>query len=245
MTNRTRTSISVAKHPVRTGARKAHMARAAGAVGLTILMFGCSRGDNPLSPSPGTPPLATTYTVSGNVSEMTPAGEMAVEGMRMVELNTGRHATTAADGSYNLSGLPARSISVAATKSGYITDTKTFVITGNTQLDFRVGRIVLEAYTLSGVVFEMTPDGRERVPVAAVELYCDACEQPDGHTYSHSDADGVYRFSSVLNGTYPLLVRKAGYELADPSGMLGNGTQVKNATVKGDTRFDIELVRRP
>ena len=40
------------------------------------------------------------------------------------------------------------------------------------------------------------------------------------------------------------LVWKDGYEVVDPTDTLADGTAVKKATVNGDTRFDIQMVRR-
>lgn len=82
------------------------------------------------------------------------------------------------------------------------------------------------------------------MPVEGVQLYCDSCGSPDGHTFTSTDANGFYSFSWARNGVHPLLVWKDGYVVVDPTGMLSDGTGVKNATVNGDTRFDIEVVRR-
>ena len=97
-------------------------------------------------------------------------------------------------------------------------------------------------YTLSGVVSEVTAAGN--VPAEGVELYCDSCGSPDGHTFTSSDANGLYSFAWARNGVHPLLVWKDGYVVIDPSGTLSDGRAVKNATVDGDTRFDIQIVRR-
>jgi hypothetical protein len=97
-------------------------------------------------------------------------------------------------------------------------------------------------YTLSGVVSELV--AAERVPVEGVRLYCDSCGSPDGHTFTSTDANGLYSFSWARNGVHPLLVSKDGYDVIDPMGRLADGTAVKNATVNGDTRFDIQMVRR-
>ena len=97
-------------------------------------------------------------------------------------------------------------------------------------------------YTLSGVVSEETAAGR--VPAEGVQLYCDSCGSPDGHTFTSSDANGFYSFSWARNGVHPLLVWKDGYVVVDPSGTLSDGRAVKHATVDGDTRFDIQIVRR-
>jgi hypothetical protein len=74
-------------------------------------------------------------------------------------------------------------------------------------------------------------------------VYCDACGSPEGHTSVDTDADGAYSFSWADNGPMSLIVRKEGYELAagSPPGPVKDSVMV---TVDGDTRFDVELVRR-
>jgi hypothetical protein len=105
---------------------------------------------------------------------------------------------------------------------------------------------VLNAVSLSGVVFEMTPTGQ--VPVEGVGVYCDACGVR-GHSTSFTDRSGVYSFSGDIargGGVFladgvatPLVVSKEGYDVTDP-----DGTGTKNVTITGDTRFDIQIVRR-
>lgn len=74
-------------------------------------------------------------------------------------------------------------------------------------------------------------------------MYCDSCGDPLGHTLVVTDANGFYSFSWTANGQTPLIVGKEGYRLAgDPPTGPVNGWIV--AAVNGDTRFDIELVRR-
>jgi len=94
-------------------------------------------------------------------------------------------------------------------------------------------------YTLSGVVTEMSAEGPK--PVADVEVYCDSCGSPVGHTFAYPDAQGLYSFSWAANGVHPLLVRKAGYGVTDPTTTYPDGTGVRNVTVNGDTRFDIQM----
>jgi hypothetical protein len=90
--------------------------------------------------------------------------------------------------------------------------------------------------------FEETPAGR--VPIEAVEVYCDACGSPYGHTFVYTDADGLYSFSWVNNGVETLLGEDARLQRRER----GFGAQRRNrqvfATVNGNTRFDIELARR-
>jgi hypothetical protein len=82
------------------------------------------------------------------------------------------------------------------------------------------------------------------VPAEGVQLYCDSCGSPDGHTFTSTDANGFYSFSWARNGVHPLLVWKVGYAIVDPTGTLSDGTAVKNVMVDGDTQFDIQIVRR-
>jgi hypothetical protein len=97
-------------------------------------------------------------------------------------------------------------------------------------------------YTLSGVVFELTESGQ--VPIEGVELYCDSCGSPDGHTFVYTDANGVYSLAWTSNGVHYLHVRKAGFEIFDPTGALTHGEEMIPATVRGDTRFDVRIARR-
>jgi hypothetical protein len=98
------------------------------------------------------------------------------------------------------------------------------------------------AYTLSGLVFESTANGR--VPVEGVHVYCDGCGSPFGHTSVFTSADGLYSFGWAYNSTLPLLVQKDGYTVAGAIAVLSNGMARRMVTINGDTQFDIELIRR-
>ena len=106
--------------------------------------------------------------------------------------------------------------------------------------------VALVTGTLSGMVYEVTISGR--VPVADVEVYCDACG-PQGHSFSITGSDGEYVFAGAPAGVSLILVAKSGYALPRPDWTNPNPTPLSwlggmNATVNGDTRFDLELVRR-
>jgi len=96
--------------------------------------------------------------------------------------------------------------------------------------------------TLSGIVYEST--GAGRVAIAGVEVYCDGCGSPDGHTFANTGSDGRYSFSWTYDGLVPLLVRKAGYSVVGSSREFPDGTGTRVATVNGDTQFDIQLSPR-
>ena len=118
---------------------------------------------------------------------------------------------------------------------------------------FYGGGYTLKGVTLFGVVSEATPTGQ--APIADVSVYCDACGA-FGHTWTKTDANGYYSFSGDLDsgggvwlsGTpTPLKVEKEGYQ--DPPGLpssarLPSGPGWREVLINGDTRLDIQLVRR-
>jgi hypothetical protein len=171
---------------------------------------------------------------------MTPSGPAPLEGAVVQFVGFPVAATTDGDGSYTLSLSTTGSRTMGASKSGYIT-TYTSVVPGDTRRDFQLSRNNL--HTLSGQVFEMTATGR--VPIEGVQVYCDGCGSPDGHghTFERTDANGQYRFEWTPDGAMPLWVDKAGYALAGNQ-PVGSMPGLIVPTVNGDTRFDIELVRR-
>ena len=104
-------------------------------------------------------------------------------------------------------------------------------------------------YALSGVVFEVTSAGN--TPVEGVEVYCEPCGPPDGHSLLRTDGNGVYSFDGargVATGRIELLVAKPGYILPnqpDMSGPSGNSWMGRvSVTVTGDTRYDIQIIRK-
>jgi len=207
------------------------------AVILALLVSAC--GESPRPPTSPTPPAAppATYTLSGVVSEMTAAGLVPVEGVRVVEAVTRLEATTDRAGFFSISGLRTADAFLSATKGGYHAYSGTVYVRADTRLDIQISPTV--TYTLSGVAFEVTSAGQ--TPLEGVEVYCDGCGSPDGHTFAYTDKDGFYSFSWALNGATPLLVRKAGYDVLHGDGSFPGRV---TATVNGDTRFDLQLVRR-
>lgn len=206
---------------------------------LALLLSACdgnTQSQTFLSPTP--PPA---FTLSGVVSEMTPTGPVAIHGATVTQRNSVRAlAVTDANGRYSLTGLSALSYTISVTMSGFITETKAVTMTGDTQLDISLERMA--NHILSGMVFEMTETGQ--VPVEGVEIYCDSCGSPYGHTFVDTDANGLYRLAWAVDGLHPLFVTKAGYAIYDPTGKLRDQIGRITATVNGDTRFDIQIVRQ-
>jgi len=206
---------------------------------LALLSSACSGGASSSTFLSPTAPVA--YTLSGVVTEMTPNGPMPIRGAAVAQTTRFRAlATTDANGRYSMPGLSAASYTISVTSFGFVTETNTVTMNGDTQLDIRLERV--GSHILSGVVFEMTETGQ--LPVEGVEIYCDSCGSPDGHTFVYTNADGFYSLAWAIDGVHPLFVTKAGYEISDPTGKLRDQYGRISATVKGDTRFDVRLVRR-
>ena len=76
---------------------------------------------------------------------------------------------------------------------------------------------VLSAYTLSGVVFEVTTTGE--TPIEGVAVYCELCGE-ETHSWSITDSSGIYRFTGVWTTPgvpTPVWFGKEGY--IDPLGV--------------------------
>ena len=103
----------------------------------------------------------------------------------------------------------------------------------------------LSNVTLSGVVSEGTPLGQ--APIAGVDVYCELCGA-ETHTWASTDSNGFYSFTGVWTdaGHFPTRISfsKDGY--VDPAGLPPNpyGPGWRAVVVNGDTRFDVQLVRR-
>jgi hypothetical protein len=216
------------------------MKRRALILSIPIMMCACT--DSISDPSDAPNP---TYTLSGTVSETTSAGPTPVVGAQVKAVispwpENYFSATTDANGFYRIPRMPAGSpASLSVDKSGYVSESRSVTLDGDTRFDIQISRH--PPYTLSGVVSEVT--STDLIPVEGVEVYCDSCG-PQGHTFAYTDADGFYSFSDVQFGGHRLLVTKEGFRLIEPSGTYQSGTEYKDATVNGDTRFDMRLVRR-
>jgi hypothetical protein len=81
-------------------------------------------------------------------------------------------------------------------------------------------------YILSGVVFEVTPTGV--MPIEGVQV-----EEYDRHQFATTDANGFYRISGVSAGRIAVGFEKEGYQ-----------SNRSTVNVNGDTRFDIQAIRR-
>ncbi len=97
--------------------------------------------------------------------------------------------------------------------------------------------------TLSGVVTEIVQGAP--VPIEGVSVYCEPCGEGT-HTYAYTDSKGFYTFTGVWGTSFSIWVHKDGYQ--DPPGTKNSsfpiGAGWRDVTINGDTRFDVQLVRK-
>jgi len=116
------------------------------------------------------------------------------------------------------------------------------------------GGSVLAEATLSGRVYEVIPGSPTRTAgIEGVAVYCEPCGEST-HNYAYTDAQGEYVFPRGVwtegRPTFPvrIWIGKDGYQdppgLAKPTPPNPVGPGWREVVMTGDTRFDIELVRR-
>jgi len=102
-------------------------------------------------------------------------------------------------------------------------------VSGGALVVTRTSLFVPGSFTLSGVVTEATPIGN--APVEGVSVYRGVSS---GYRSATTDRNGFYTMWGMFDGTDVVSTSKEGY--AD--------TQDLHVSIKGDTRFDIKLVRQ-
>jgi hypothetical protein len=218
---------------------------------VALPLFGCggAQASNPTAPTvtPAATAAPSTYTLSGVISETTPAGtDIPVPGVRVEEGRSHRSAVTDAFGYFVINGVqPGGDISLS--KPGYFPitlpdRTASFGIPAD-GIGFLTARLrsIPEIYTLSGVVSGISVLGRTAVAGVLIEGY--RCS-PGGCEVQRSTSDQNGRYSLALyageNGIW--VTPKNGYDAPAPT----PGCEYCNAlvTLTGDTQFDIELTRQ-
>ena len=113
---------------------------------------------------------------------------------------------------------------------------------------------VLADATLSGMVYEVVSDSPRRIAgIEGASVYCEQCGAST-HNFASTDSNGAYIFPPGVwtegRPEFPIriLVTKDGYR--DPGGLPKptppnpSGDGWREVLIHGDTRFDMELVRR-
>jgi hypothetical protein len=183
-------------------------------------------------------------------------GGAPVEGVKVQV--AGRHGMTDGGGNYTLLEVPRSYGGALALKAGYGAAREILEVSRDTRFDVQLGpRVAI--YTLSGVVSEMTPAGLTPLEGARVDEY--SCEEilpappffPGKRCLVSivqtvtTDKQGGYSFSGLYPGRENSIgVSKDGFEDAFGSsdGPEGPGSNHQAVTISGDTRLDVQLVRR-
>ena len=210
--------------------------RAVAGVALALLTWACDGGNRSSSlTSPNALPAPTrpNSTLSGVVFTVEPTGLAPLADAR-VRLDIGSFrldATTDQNGLYSMSGLYEGSSSITTSRDGYDTDTRKVTISGDVRLDIRVVRRV--PYTVSGMVFEMTPSGRVPLEGAYVTGSWDYPVTTDSNGFFSLSVCGDSPCLFYKGDRFNVYVSKNGYQ-----------PEQRDVTISGDTRLDIQLVRR-
>jgi hypothetical protein len=92
------------------------------------------------------------------------------------------------------------------------------------------------------MVFEVTTTGK--TPIKGVAVYCELCGEAT-HSWAFTDTSGIYSFTGVWTTAgfpTPVWFGKEGY--SDPLADKASGQRQVMVNDDGDTRFDVELVRK-
>lgn len=160
------------------------------------------------------PPLPGTITGSVQSSLGGPLG-----GVTISTSPSGHVTTTAADGTYTLTNVPARTYSVSAVKSGYNPMTNTGVVVPP-------GGTVSSNFTMTPTTGTITGYVRDQLNTAVGGATVST--SAGGYTTT-SGSDGSYTLTAVLAGTYSVTASKTGYQ----SGTLNGVVVIAGQTTSG------------
>jgi hypothetical protein len=238
------------------------MKRVSAVLSVVLCASGCGGGNTPGPTAPTQTRAEPTYTLSGVIVAETPTGLVPMEGV-LVQVNMVKPVATDSNGFYSIPGLVLTGLSpnvaigpfntVTAWKPSYLNDTRTLTISGDMRHDIQFVR--RPTFTLSGIVLEGTAAGL--VPVEGVRIDDWSCDPvfpgnrppvpSDGCNYGLSfstttDKSGRYSVPGVYASRNLICASKDGYEGKVPDPECGGYSA--SLTLDGDTRFDIQLVRR-
>jgi hypothetical protein len=156
------------------------------------------------------------YTVSGTVT--VPAGPASGASVRLragaALIGSG---STAADGSYTISGVPDGTYTVEASLSGYVTGTVSVTVSGG-DAGGRNLTLVPRTYTVSGTVTTDVPAG----PASGASVRLRAGAAPLGAPVTAA-ADGTYTLTGIPDGAYTVEASLSGYATATVSVTVSGG----------------------
>jgi hypothetical protein len=217
-------------------------------------MLACG-SNNPTTATALTPPTPQpTVSISGVISAVTATRAAALEGALIFV--SGHRTMTDEEGRYSISGLEPNAVGcdVTASKAGYASRTTNLMKCVDATVDMQLVRTAI--YTLSGVVSEVTSTGRvpiEGVRVDVSSMPCDehgtGCvgfgERIGLFQTATTDTNGFYSIPGLYQGQFNAIwASKDGFADPFPPHYPENTEGGQAMTINGDSRFDIQLVRR-
>jgi Carboxypeptidase regulatory-like domain len=217
---------------------------------VILTALACGGSPPPSAPAPAVPTgqgtSAPMRTLSGVVSDSIPPGGRPVPGAIISTFYTagssGRHggdAATDAEGRYRVAAPDGVFALLTVDKAGYVQPcAATATVAGDTTLDIQLVPDAAAAAgvppglravspTVSGVVFESTPEGRQ--PVAGARIVAERLLDLTMAT-TITDAAGRYLLCAIPQGS-------VGITATGPGGFLAEAAVV----VTGDTVLDLEI----
>jgi hypothetical protein len=188
-------------------------------------------------------PPEGTHTLSGTVTEMTPAGVAPVQRLMVIGPRAGRTWTDSA-GRYRFWDVPPGPLSIRIEAGPFEAVTKMVNVSADSVVDFQLVR--RPRFTLTGMVTEATAQGP--VPLAGVDVEVELCppQISGGSAFAsaQTDARGLYSVPDMCDGRVIVYALKTGYGFAEPDCDDGHGGDCRWVTVAGDTRFDFRMMKR-
>jgi len=223
------------------------------AVSLALSMLACG-GSSPTTPTALVAPTQPTFTLSGVVSAVTPTGLTPLQGAQVFV--SGHRTMTDEEGRYSISGLEpnAFGFAVTASKAGYASETTNLTKSVDATVDMQLVRTAL--YTLAGVVSEVTSRGRVPIEGVRVDVSSMPCDEHGTGCVGFgegiglfqtatTDKNGFYNIPGLYQGKYNVIwAGKDGFNDAFPPHYPENPEGGQAITINGDSRFDLQLVRR-
>ena len=229
------------------------MKRLSLALSLAVSVLACG-GNSPTTPTALVAPTQPTFTLSGVVSAVTPTGLTPLEGAQVFV--SGHRTMTDGEGRYSISGLEpsAFGFAVTASKAGYASETTNLTKSVDTTVDMQLVRTAID--TLFGVVSEVTSRGRVPIEGVRVDVSSMPCEEHGTGCVGFGEGIGLFQTATTdkngfysIPGLYPgkynvIWAGKDGFDDPFPAHYPENPEGGQAITISGDSRFDIQLVRR-
>jgi carboxypeptidase family protein len=202
---------------------------------FVILASGCmSESACFLAPSSPTPPptaIATTFSLSGDVTDSTSSTPISGATIYIADSSNGsRSATTNSSGNYSLSGLRSSGFTINVSANGYVPLSKGVTLASDQTLSFSLTRMSTtpSTFDVDGTATDGTSGGI--LPKIAIRI----TDGANAGKSATTDGSGNYSIAGVNPGTFTMSAAAVSYQ-----------TTTKQVTVSTSARVDFVLARIP